>query len=138
MQDAHRATTRVVFLARFLAFVSLETVIQPRVAAPPRDARRLQAPSAPSRFVIHPIALLEGLVRATGYGRATYEEIFASLIRTDKTVAALIAEPFDRSLGHGAEPSFFSSGSIAIKKPPLFWAALRSLKTHLCTYRTIP
>ncbi len=106
--------------------MSLETAIPPRVAAPPRDVCCLQALSALGCFVVHLIALLEGLVCfAGGNVRATHEEVSASLIRTGKTIAALVAEPFDRSPGDGLEPSTLPSGSIATKTRPVYRATLQ-------------
>src|SRR5215216_4566762 len=70
------------------------------------------------RLVGHLGALFERLEPFARYACVVNEEILAPIIRGDKAVALLVAEPLNRSLGHIPEPTFHVPGLPANKKPP--------------------
>src|SRR5215213_8051663 len=75
-----------------------------------RDVNRLHALPALGRLVGHLGALFEGLEPTALYAGVVDEEILAPIIRRDKAVALLIAEPLHRSLGHAVAPTFLFLG----------------------------
>jgi hypothetical protein len=48
-----------------------------------------------------------------------HEEVFASIIRSNKAIAFVAVEPLDRSLGHVLKLVFLSLGLFTTKRPPL-------------------
>src|SRR3712207_3128972 len=93
----------------------------PRLPMLWRPWRRSRPASPPylTHLVGHPGTLAEGPVPNALYGGVADEGVLAAVIRRDKAVALLIAEPLHRSLGHMPEPTFNSQGSRPNKKPPL-------------------
>src|SRR4028118_955802 len=85
------------------------------------DVVRLHALLALGRLEGDLGTFVEGLEPLARYPAVMDEEVFATLVRGDKAVALIIAEPLNRSLGHITEPTFLSWGSTAIKKPPHLW-----------------
>jgi hypothetical protein len=72
------------------------------------------------RLVGDLLALVEGLVPLARYPTVVHEDVFTPVVRGDETVALLIVEPFDRSLGHVLKLIFLSLGFFTTKRPPLF------------------
>src|SRR3712207_1339865 len=101
----------------------------------PGDVLRLHALPALGRLVGDLLALLEGLEAGALYAVVVHEEVRASVVRGDKAVALLVAEPLHRSLGHFWDPPFVSWGPAPTKKPPRnVRAALPSKTKPTCYY----
>src|SRR5215212_52550 len=83
-----------------------------------RDALGLHTLLALGRLVGDFGAFLQGLEAGSLYTRVVHEEILTPLVRGDKAVAFLVAEPLNRSLGHIHEPAFLSSGLPQQKAAP--------------------
>src|SRR5829696_5440503 len=66
----------------------------------PGDVLRLHTLPALGRLVAHLGALLEGLEPGALYTVVVHEEVLAPVVRGDKAVALLVAEPLHCSLGH--------------------------------------
>src|SRR5829696_3265677 len=64
------------------------------------DTLSLRSPLTLGNFVSNLLAFVEALESATHYARVVHEDVFASIIWADETVALLAIEPFDRSSGH--------------------------------------
>src|ERR671921_2117463 len=93
-----------------------------------RNVLCLHAPSALHRLVSHLLAFFEGLEATTGYTRVVHEEVFASIIRSNKAIAFVAVEPLDCSLGHVLKLIFLSLGLFTTKRPP----ARRGAAFHSC------
>src|SRR3712207_4485103 len=61
---------------------------------------RPASPAYLNHLVGHPGTLAEGSVPNALYGGVADEDVLTAVIRRDKAVALLIAEPLHRSLGH--------------------------------------
>src|SRR5215211_536073 len=80
---------------------------------------RLQPLPALGNLVGHLVAFFEGLESFPGDAAMVHEDVFAPIIRRDKAVALLIAEPLDRAFwGHTFAPAFPVPGPQQTKKPP--------------------
>src|SRR4028119_2333194 len=82
------------------------------------DVRRLHPLTSLGRLVGDLGTLVEGLEALAGYAGVVHEEILAPIIRGDKAVALLVAEPLHCSLGHNQAPTFRVYGPPPNKMPP--------------------
>src|SRR3712207_6826292 len=80
---------------------------------------RLHALASLGRLVGDLGALVEGLEALAGDAGVVHEEVLTPVVRGDKAVALLVAEPLHCSLGHNSAPTFRVCGPTPNKKATL-------------------